>query len=110
MADIIGRRTGGRALSTGRKHIAEQASAPLMGESGTIEGLTPEQVDTMGPREVLMRAMRRALLDGVLPLATKIATDLMPYFHAKKTPVKDQDPDAPSAEDIAGDTDPKVKD
>lgn len=110
MVDIIGRKTGGRAPGTPRTRSTEPAASPDTPAEAPIYILTHEEVEAMGPREVLMRAMRRALLEGILPLAAKIATDLMPYHYAKKIAAKEHDPDAQGTETIADDPDPKVKD
>ncbi len=110
MADIVGHKTGGRTLGTSRKRIAEQTTAVEPPAEGMIDALTSQQVDAMGPLEVLMRIMRRALLKSDLSNAIKIATDLMPYHYAKKTAVKEHDPDVLKPETIADDPDPKVKD
>jgi hypothetical protein len=110
MADIVGHKTGDRILGTPRKRVVEQTAAVHCAAEDMIDALTSQQVDAMGPLEVLMRIMRRALLKSDLSNAIKIATDLMPYHYAKKTAVKEHDPDALRPETIADDPDPKVKD
>ncbi len=108
MAETSGRKTGGRALGASQKTTLEQNAAPATESAGSLEDLTAEQIEAMGPREVLMRVMRRYLREGVLPSAVKIALDLMPYHHAKKSSAPEQD-DATSIGDIANDPDPDVK-
>ncbi len=77
---------------------------------GVLDDLTPEQLAKIGPREGLLRVMRWALRAGALPLFIDLATALMPYMHAKKTPLTERRPNAPTAEEIAADTDPLVAD
>ena len=110
MADAAGRKTGGRTKGTPNKKTLEKTAAIDAAINGVLDDLTPEQIAEMGPRDALLRVMRWALQARALPLFIDVATVLLPYMHAKKAPVAERDPDAPTASEIAADLDPDVMD
>ena len=109
MTDAAVRKTGGRSRRPPTK-AADKNAAMEAAIKGVLDDLTHDQLAEIEPREGLLRVMRWALRAGALPLFIDIATALMPYMHAKKAPVAERRASAPTADEIAADTDPKVAD
>jgi hypothetical protein len=89
----LGRKTGGKRKgspkSGGRKagtpNKLTTARLQVMADAVAAEGLTPEQIATIGPLDTLLLVMRKYLVAQNWPGAVQAASAAAPYMHAKLT-------------------------
>ena len=62
------------------------------------------------PLGMALALMREALVIGDLDRALTFGFAAMPYCHAKKAPVAERDPNAPTIAEISNDPDPEMAD
>ena len=73
--EVSGLTHGGRRAGAGRTLGAATKKTRAIADQAAAEGITP--------LEVMLNAMRAALLDGDLPFAVSIARDAAPYCHPR---------------------------
>jgi hypothetical protein len=81
-----GHKTGGRQKGTPNKAKA-RLDATLAEATGWVTaGLSPSEIATMTPLQVMLHAMRFEVESGQLRSAALIAEKAAPYIHAKLAP------------------------
>ena len=73
--EVSGLTHGGRRAGAGRTLGAATKKTRAIADQAAAEGITP--------LEVMLNAMRAALLEGDLPFAVSIARDAAPYCHPR---------------------------
>jgi hypothetical protein len=80
-----GHKTGGRQKGTPNKRKAEYG-ATFEATGRATAGLSPSEIASMMPVDVMLFAMRLELECGQLRSAASIAEKAAPYLHAKMAP------------------------
>ena len=81
-----GHKTGGRQKGTRNKAKAQLDAKLAEAAVRLTAGLSPSEIDTMTPLEVMVGAMRLAVNNGEWRSAASIAEKAAPYLHAKLAP------------------------
>jgi hypothetical protein len=81
-----GHKTGGRQKGTPNKLKAQLDAKLAEATERMTAGLSPSEIATMMPLDVMLFAMRLAVESGHWRPATSIAEKAAPYVHAKMAP------------------------
>ncbi len=81
-----GHKTGGRHKGTPNKRKAQLDTKFAEAAGQVIAGLSPPEIASMTPLEVMLLAMRLEVECGQLRAAASIAEKAAPYLHAKMAP------------------------
>ena len=97
-----GRKTGGRKKGTPNKAKAELDFVLAQSAQMATATLTPEQIATMTPLDVMVHAMRLEVTGAQWRNAAVIAEKCAPYFHAKLAPRGETDDASPPIIKVTG--------